>query len=68
MKLGTRDVPEQHGLTEVGTSDSLALDVHSLLYSATGAGRVQGTTYLGHFAWLPMCSFRFLLKHRIVSN
>ena len=29
-------------LTEDGTSDSLALDARSLLYSATGTGRVHG--------------------------
>ena len=40
-KLGTRTY-QSSVLTEDGTSDSLALDARSLLYSATGAGRVHG--------------------------
>ena len=46
MKLGARDAPEQHGPDRRWTSDSLALDVRNLLYSATGAGppkRESGT-------------------------
>ena len=47
---------------------SQTLQSRSLVVQRDGRrSGARGTQYLGHIAWLPMCSFRFLLKHRIVS-